>query len=102
MTLEDLKYSYIFYVLVKNDFVKNKTAIELGISVRSLTDQIRKMKEKGYVVNRSYAHHVQENSPKEYEVSHTIMPKNEDRLRYRDWLINADRLVQQIPRLPSL
>lgn len=102
MTLEDLKYSYIFYVLVKNDFVKNKTAIELGISVRSLADQIRKMKEKGYVVSRSYAHHVQENSPKEYEVSHIIMPKNEDRLRYRDWLINADRLVQQIPRLPSL
>ena len=51
--MEEVERLTILQSLEKNDFNRTKTAKSLGISRRSLTYKIKKLKEEGYTVDRS-------------------------------------------------
>jgi transcriptional antiterminator len=87
MTLEELKFKHIHYTLIKNGYIRASTAKELGVSDRSLRSYLKQMKALGYVVDKDEKEEVNE-----YTVSNYIMPTNEQRVNYIDWLINADFL----------
>lgn len=102
MTLQELKYSYILYVLVKNDYVKLKTAKELGISIRGLRDTLKQMKAKGYIIPEKVSSETEEGYVADLSVSNHIMPTNKERIAYKDWLLNADYMRSMTKRSFSL
>ena len=103
MTLQDLKFSYVLYVLVKNDYVKSKTAKELDVSLRGLQDVLKKMKAQGYQVSKGYVEFsLEKNKDPDLTLSKFIMPDNKERIAYRDWLLNADYMRSMTKRSHSL
>jgi hypothetical protein len=103
MTLQDLKYSFILYTLIKNDYVKEKTAKELGISIRGLRDTLKQMQSKGYKVSKDNPPVIEKNNDDglDLSVSTHIMPSNEERIAYRDWLANANYMNSMTKRVLS-
>jgi biotin operon repressor len=82
MTLEEVKFNYIYGKLLENNGDRSKTAEELGISRRGITDYIKKMKLEGYFIpdkRRSL-----ELDPEEDQ----LFPTNQQRLRHADYMIN--------------
>lgn len=102
MTLQELKYSYILYVLVKNDYKREPTAKELGISPRGLRDTLKQMASKGFDVNSRSPNAPEHKKEDELAVSSHVMPTNKERIAYRDWLLNADYMKSMTKRPHSL
>ncbi len=102
MTLQELKYSYVFYVLVKNDYKRERTAKELDISLRGLRDILKQLASKGFDVSPRYPYAPEKKKECDIFVSNHMMPTNEERIAYSDWLLNADYMRSMTKRSHSL
>jgi hypothetical protein len=100
MTLRDLKYNYIYYVLLKNSYNRSVSARELGISDRGMRNYIQDMKRLGFETDKPKKENKKEEL-NEYAVSTYVMPDNEERLKYIDWLINANYMKKAPARVSS-
>ena len=102
MTLQELKYSYVFYVLVKNDYKREHTAKELGVSLRGLRDILKQLASKGFDVSSRSPYVAEKKEEFDLSVSNHMMPTNKERIAYRDWLLNADYIRSMTKRSYSL
>jgi hypothetical protein len=102
MTLQELKYSYVLFVLAKNDYKREPTAKELGISPRGLRDTLKQMASKGLDVTSRSPNAPEYKEEDDLSVSNHVMPTNKERIAYRDWLLNADYMRSMTKRTFSL
>lgn len=87
-TLKEVVIEYIYKVLEENDFVRNKTARQLDISTRTITNYIYDMRKMGLYIPK----YNQDNKYIAECRMYSIFPSNEYRLKYRNEMLNRDSL----------
>lgn len=91
LTLKELEYFHIYDCLKKNEFSRQLTAKELGISTRTLRNKISSMRVLDfYIPKSSIGKSVPIEMLKEFYVQG--MATNKERLAHADSMINRDYL----------
>lgn len=81
MTLEEMKYKYIFTILEKHSFNRTKAAKELGLSIRSVNNHINTMIQMGFKIEKK---EYKKRTKYHKDDLTYLFPTNEQRLKHLD------------------